>query len=245
MSKVEIVRSGRVKERVLDPTEDTYDVEIEKKANIRPQSFEHYIGQNLVKENLQVYVNASVKMNKQVDHIILHGPPGLGKTTLAKIVASSLNVPLYETRGPAIDHPGSLAGILMSLEPGSVLFIDEIHRMSIKVEEILYSAMEDFHLDLLTGSGPSARPMQVDLPSFTLIGATTRMSLLSKPLRDRFGIQERVEFYSVESLTEIVMRSAKILGIDLDVDAGREIACRSRGTPRLANRLLRRVWDFV
>lgn len=212
---------------------------------IRPQKFLDYPGQESVKDNLTIYVSAAKKRAVPLDHILLHGPPGLGKTTLAHIVANELGVPFVSTSGPAIDKPGDLAGILSSLQPGTLLFIDEIHRLSIKVEEILYSAMEDFSLDMMIGQGPSARTVRMDIAPFTLAGATTRVSLLSRPLLGRFGIQERLEFYSEESLCKILQRSAGILGIAIEAAGAKAIASRSRGTPRLANRLLRRVWDFA
>jgi Holliday junction DNA helicase RuvB len=211
---------------------------------LRPEAFDDYLGQQHVKENLKIYVSAARQRQSQLDHVILHGPPGLGKTTLARIVANELCVPMFETRGPAIDRPGDLAGILTGLTPGAVLFVDEIHRLSIKVEEVLYSAMEDFHIDYIIGQGAGARSARLPVVPFTLVGATTRLSLLSKPLLDRFGIQERLEFYDLDALSGILRRSAGILGIDVTDDGAQEIAARSRGTPRIANRLLKRVWDF-
>jgi len=215
------------------------------RPELRPLTFLDYIGQTHVKDNLKVYVGASLQRGQALDHVILHGPPGLGKTTLARIIASELRAPFYETRGPAIDRPGDLAGILTGLQPGSLLFVDEIHRLSVKVEEVLYSAMEDFQLDIVVGQGPSARAMRMPLAPFTLVGATTRLALLSKPLLDRFGIQERLDFYDHQALCEILRRSAGILGIDVTAAGAAEIAARSRGTPRIANRLLKRVWDFA
>lgn len=212
---------------------------------IRPQTFSDYPGQDSVKQNLNIYVTAAKRRGEPLDHILLHGPPGLGKTTLTQIVANELGVPFVSTSGPAIDKPGDLAGILSSLQPGTLLFIDEIHRLSIKVEEILYSAMEDFAIDMMIGQGPSARSVRMDVAPFTLAGATTRVSLLSRPLLGRFGIQERLEFYTEAALCQILLRSARILGIKIEEAGAREIADRSRGTPRLANRLLRRVWDFA
>lgn len=215
------------------------------RPELRPNHFDDYLGQTNVKENLKVYVSASQQLEKQLDHVILHGPPGLGKTTLARILASELKAPLYETRGPAIDRPGDLAGILTGLQPGSVLFVDEIHRLSIKVEEVLYSAMEDFQLDIILGQGAAARAMRIPIAPFTLVGATTRLSLLSKPLLDRFGIPERLDYYDETALCQILKRSAGILNIKIDAGGALEIARRSRGTPRIANRLLKRVWDFA
>ncbi|MEY4631110.1 MAG: hypothetical protein RIQ81_1230 [Pseudomonadota bacterium] len=225
-------------------TNDDDRLEIQS-PGIRPQAFDDYPGQESVKENLRTYVAAAKRRNEPLDHILLHGPPGLGKTTLANIVATELGVPFVSTSGPAIDKPGDLVGILTSLQPGSLLFIDEIHRLSIKVEEILYSAMEDFAVDMMIGQGPSARSVRMDVAPFTLAGATTRVSLLSRPLLGRFGIQERLDFYNEEALCRIISRSASILGIKIDHVGAQEIAGRSRGTPRLANRLLRRVWDFA
>jgi len=213
--------------------------------SIRPSKFEDYPGQDDVKNNLCVYVSAALKRSQPLDHVILHGAPGLGKTTLANIIANELNVPFIATSGPAIDKPGDIAGLLTGLEPGSLLFIDEIHRLNIKVEEVLYSAMEDFSIDIIIGQGASARSIRMDVAPFTLVGATTRLSLLSRPLLGRFGIQERLEFYASESLAKILFRSANILGFKLSEAAALEIATRSRGTPRLANRLLRRVADFA
>lgn len=212
---------------------------------LRPSLFEDYPGQDRVKENLKIYVTAAKKRHRPLDHVILHGAPGLGKTTLAHIIANELGVPFQATSGPAIDKPGDLAGILAGLEPNSLLFIDEIHRLGIKVEEVLYSAMEDFCIDIVIGQGASARSVRMDVAPFTLVGATTRLSLLSRPMLSRFGIQEHLDFYTSEALCEILTRSAKILEIAIEENAVYEIASRSRGTPRLANRLLKRVWDFT
>lgn len=222
------------------------DQELHLKApSIRPSRFADYPGQDDIKKNLQVYVAASLKRTKPLDHVILHGAPGLGKTTLANIIANELGVPFVATSGPAIDKPGDIAGLLTGLEAGSLLFIDEIHRLNIKVEEVLYSAMEDFSIDIIIGQGASARSVRMDVAPFTLVGATTRLSLISRPLLGRFGIQEKLEFYDADSLTQILFRSADILGFSLSKAAAVEIAKRSRGTPRLANRLLRRVADFA
>ena len=212
---------------------------------IRPNRFADYPGQDAVKNNLQVYVAAARMRGRPLDHAILHGPPGLGKTTLAKIVAFELEAPFYQTSGPSIDKPGDLAGILAGIEPGGVLFIDEIHRLPITVEEILYSAMEDFSVDILVGQGPSARTVRMPINPFTLIGATTRMSSLSAPLLSRFGIQEHLEFYDAESLAIILKRSASVWNLELTERGAVGLAQRSRGTPRIANRLLRRVRDFA
>lgn len=212
---------------------------------IRPQMMQDYIGQVAVREQLSMFMDAAKMRQEHLDHVLLYGPPGLGKTTLANIVAQEMGATLRQTSGPVLDKPGDLAAILTRLEPNDVLFVDEIHRLSPIVEEILYPAMEDFQLDILIGEGPAAHSVKIDLPPFTLVGATTRAGLLTSPLRDRFGIVQRLEFYSVDELTQIVSRSANILGIDSDELGAREVAQRSRGTPRIANRLLRRVRDFA
>lgn len=212
---------------------------------IRPQIMQDYIGQVAVREQLSMFMNAAKMRQEHLDHVLLYGPPGLGKTTLANIVAQEMGATLRQTSGPVLDKPGDLAAILTRLEPNDVLFVDEIHRLSPIVEEILYPAMEDFQLDILIGEGPAAHSVKIDLPPFTLVGATTRAGLLTSPLRDRFGIVQRLEFYSVDELTQIVSRSANILGIQSDDLGAREVAQRSRGTPRIANRLLRRVRDFA
>ena len=212
---------------------------------IRPETIEEYIGQSDVKENIKVYVKAAKMRNEALDHVLLYGPPGLGKTTLAFIIAHELGSNIKTASGPSIEKSGDLAAILSSLEPGDVLFIDEIHRMPRYIEEILYPAMEDFSLDIIVGSEGNSRNIKIDLPPFTLVGATTRAGDLSSPLRDRFGIINKLEFYTVEELTEIVKRTARVLGMEIDEDAAIELAKRSRGTPRIANRLFKRVRDFA
>ncbi|MEK4512422.1 MULTISPECIES: Holliday junction branch migration DNA helicase RuvB [Paenibacillus] len=213
--------------------------------SLRPRYLAEYIGQTRIKENLQIYIEAAKMRKEALDHVLLYGPPGLGKTTLANIIANELGVTLRTTSGPAIERPGDLAALLTNLQEGDVLFIDEIHRLHRTVEEVLYPAMEDFALDIMIGKGPSARSVRLDLPPFTLIGATTRAGLLSAPLRDRFGVVSRLEFYSVDELSYIVSRGADIFGIEIIGDAADEIALRSRGTPRIANRLLKRVRDYA
>ncbi len=213
--------------------------------NIRPQKILEFNGQTKITENLNVFITAAIKRNDALDHCLLTGPPGLGKTTLAYIIANELNTKIKVTSGPVLEKPGDLAGILTNLVERSVLFIDEIHRLSPIVEEYLYSAMEDFKLDIMIESGPNARTVQISLPKFTLVGATTRAGMLTSPLRDRFGIKFRLDYYESEVLKKIVQRSANILGINIDEDAAEEIAKRSRGTPRIANRLLRRTRDFA
>ncbi len=221
------------------------DEEKRMEVSLRPSSLDEYVGQTRIKENLRIYIEAAKKRGDVLDHVIFYGPPGLGKTTLANIIARELGVNLKATSGPAVEHPGDLAAILSNLSEGDVFFIDEIHRLHPAVEEVLYPAMEDFQLDLIIGQGPSARTLKFNLPKFTLIGATTRAGLLTSPLRERFGVISRLEFYRPEELEQIVLRSAKLLNIAIEQAAAYEIAARTRGTPRIANRILRRVRDFA
>lgn len=212
---------------------------------IRPKTLADYVGQPVVREQMEIFISAARKRQEALDHVLIFGPPGLGKTTLAHIIANEMQVNLRQTSGPVLDKPGDLAAILTNLEPYDVLFVDEIHRLSPVVEEVLYPAMEDYTIDILIGEGPAARSIKLDLPPFTLVGATTRAGLLTSPLRDRFGIVQRLEYYSVEDLTSIVQRSARLLGVDTAASGAAEIARRARGTPRIANRLLRRVRDYA
>lgn len=229
--------------RIIETNVTEEDIQIE--GSLRPQSLEDYIGQEKAKESLRIYIEAARQRQDALDHVLFYGPPGLGKTTLAGIIAKEMGVNLKVTSGPAIEKPGEMAAILNNLQEGDLLFVDEIHRLNRQVEEVLYPAMEDYAIDIMIGKGASARSIRLDLPKFTLVGATTRAGLLTAPLRDRFGVIHRLEFYSVEELKLIILHSAKILNVKIDEKGALELARRSRGTPRLANRILKRVRDFA
>ncbi|PHA00837.1 Holliday junction branch migration DNA helicase RuvB [Bacillus pseudomycoides] len=230
-------------ERLVSGESAYEDVDLE--YSLRPQTLRQYIGQDKAKHNLEVFIEAAKMREETLDHVLLYGPPGLGKTTLANIIANEMGVNIRTTSGPAIERPGDLAAVLTALQPGDVLFIDEIHRLHRSIEEVLYPAMEDFCLDIVIGKGPTARSVRLDLPPFTLVGATTRAGALSAPLRDRFGVLSRLEYYTVDQLSAIVERTAEVFEVEIDSLAALEIARRARGTPRIANRLLRRVRDFA
>ena len=232
-------------ERRIITTDVMEEEEAETEGSLRPQYLEDYIGQQKIKENLRIFIEAAKQRKDVLDHVLFYGPPGLGKTTLAGIIANEMNTHLKVTSGPAIEKPGEMAAILNNLQEGDILFIDEIHRLNRQVEEVLYPAMEDFAIDIMIGKGSSARSIRLDLPKFTMVGATTRAGLLTAPLRDRFGVLHHLEFYTVEELKTIIIHSAKILNVEVEESGALEMAKRSRGTPRLANRLLRRVRDFA
>ncbi|RRD93435.1 Holliday junction branch migration DNA helicase RuvB [Clostridiales bacterium COT073_COT-073] len=232
-----------MKDRIITGSLMEEDLGID--SSLRPKKIEDYIGQTKVKETMKVYIEAAKNRGESLDHVLLYGPPGLGKTTLAGIIAEEMNAPIRITSGPAIERPGDMAAILSSLKDGEILFIDEIHRMNRQVEEILYPGMEDYAIDILIGKGPSAKSIRIDLPKFTLVGATTRIGLLSSPLRDRFGVIQKLEYYETKDLQDIIIRSAGVFAVEIDPAGAKELALRSRGTPRIANRLLKRVRDFA
>ena len=226
-------------------TTDLMEEDLKNEGSLRPQRLSDYIGQEKAKENLKIFIEAAKQRGDVLDHVLFYGPPGLGKTTLAGIIANEMGTHMKVTSGPAIEKPGEMAAILNNLQEGDVLFVDETHRLNRQVEEVLYPAMEDFAIDIMIGKGSSARSIRLDLPKFTLVGATTRAGLLTAPLRDRFGVIHHLEFYTIEELQTIILHSAKILNVEADIDGAKEMAKRSRGTPRLANRILRRVRDFA
>lgn len=238
-------RERREAERIVTPLETEEERVEAPYEGLRPKTLDEFIGQSKIKENLKIFIEAARKRSEPLDHVLLYGPPGLGKTTLAHIIAREMGANIRLTSGPAIERPGDLAAILTNLKEGDIIFIDEIHRLSHVVEEVMYPAMEDYEIDIIIGKGPSARSIRLELPKFTLVGATTRAGLLTSPLRDRFGVSMRFDFYEPKDLKQIIDRSAKILNVDLTDDGSMEIAKRSRGTPRIANRLLRRIRDFA